>query len=451
MGRFFGTDGIRGRYGVAPLDRATVYAVGRALVRHARREGGVPPRFAIGMDTRKSGPELRDALIAGLSAERAGTVFDLGILPTPAIAFGGDRLGASLTIALTASHNPAPDNGIKLFLPGCRKLDPAAEAGIEAEIAACLETAAAGEISPVAPLPNPGARQAYLDHLRGIFEGRIAAGLRVALDTANGATQVTSPRLLRDLGLDLHGLGEGGEGTEINDGVGSEHPEALIAQVLATGADCGFAHDGDGDRLVVIDGSGARVDGDGLLGLLALRLRAAGEMPEPVLVTTVQSNSGLDAALLKEGIAVVRTAVGDRNVQERMIVGGATLGGENSGHLIYRPAMPTGDGLVALCLILRLFGREELRNLARIASETVRLFPQAGAAVGVREKLPLESCPGLQRVIAAAERELDGVGRLLVRYSGTEPKLRILVEAAESATAERLLGDLVAAAASELG
>ncbi len=453
MSRYFGTDGIRGAYGVAPLDPVTVTAIGRALVRYARKDSGPAPRFAVGMDTRTSGPALRDTIFAGMAAEGAGTLFDLGILPTPAIAFGGDRLGADLTVALTASHNPAGDNGIKLFLPGCRKLAPAAEALIEAQIDVCVAEGPVGGAaeSVAAPLPNVGAKTAYLDHLRGLFSGKVGEELRIALDAANGATAVTSPSLLADLGVEVLPIATGGVGAVINEGVGSEHPEALVARVLETGVDCGFAHDGDGDRLVMVDGTGAKVDGDCLQGLIALRLHAAGEMPNPVLVTTIQSNSGLDAALAAKGITVERTPVGDRNVQERMIAGGFTFGGENSGHLIYRPAMPMGDGLAALCLILKLFSKEELRELSRIAGEAVPLLPQAGAAVGVREKLALEGCERIQAEISAAEAALGGVGRLLIRYSGTEPKLRILVEAADPDLAERLLGQLVTVASAELG
>lgn len=451
MGSYFGTDGIRGTYGKSPLDEPTIIAIGRALARFGLERGGSAPRFAVGRDTRASGPELSDLLMRGMAAEGAGTLFDFGVLPTPAIAHGGDRLGATLSIALTASHNPASDNGIKLFLPGCRKLDPATEAAIEAQIAACLADPREVEASRPKALPNPGAKTAYLDHLKGVFEGHLTAGLRIGLDMANGATTETSQHLLRDLGVKVFPIGTDPGGAGINAGCGSEHPEALAAHVREKRLDCGFAHDGDGDRLVMVDGTGKQVDGDGLLGAVALRLVEKGDMPNPVLVTTVQSNSGLDAALAAKGIRVERTPVGDRNVQERMISGGMTLGGENSGHLIYRPVLATGDGLTAICLVLKLFSKEELRRLAELAAAWVPLFPQSSAALEVPEKPPLESCAGLQQAISEVTEALGGNGRVLVRYSGTESKLRLLVEAEESVKAENLLERLVAAATSDLG
>ena len=435
MSQLFGTDGIRGPAGLPPLDESGVRALGAALVRWvASFAGPSSGRIVVGRDTRPSGPAITGWLADGIAAA-GGHCLDIGIAPTPAIAWNGDRLGADLALAVTASHNPASDNGIKVFLPGCRKLSEASERAIEAEL-----SGAAPSPSGVSPEGIDDAIPAYLSHLGDLFQDLDLRGLVLVVDTANGATAATTPDLLRKLGAKVHAYGASGV---INDGVGSEHPDQLGDLVRKHQADLGVAHDGDGDRLVLLDGSGQVIPGDALLGLLAIQLKKRGEAGADCLVSTIQSNAGLASALSRNGIDLLRTPVGDRHVQAAMVETGAPLGGENSGHLIHFPSLPTGDGLVALLLTLRLV---EAGSLGRAARSAVPLFPAVTRTVASTRKPPLEDCPGLSTAIDAAETALGPNGRILVRYSGTEPKLRILVEAP---TAEEAAGlaDTIAAAA----
>ncbi len=444
MGCYFGTDGIRGEFGGPILNARMVRRIGRALARWASEVAGEgAPRFALGRDTRESGCLIRDWLVEGFAAEGVAAVYDLGILPTPVTAFSGDLLGVGLAISITASHNPEGDNGIKLFASGCRKLRPETELEIEAiieELEGDLEGGTEAVISP-----SELGRRAYLERFKDRFKGRVPEGMKVVVDLANGAASETAGSALRGLGIEVVVIGEAGEGSLINDGVGSEHPELLARRVFGEGADCGFAFDGDGDRLVMVDGNGLVVDGDQLLGAVALRLRERGELDGDTLVTTIQSNSGLDTAMGEAGITVLRTDVGDRNVQELVLGEEYSLGGENSGHLIFRNFLATGDGLGAAGSILSLFDAGELREMNKTVGAAVTLFPQASAAVLVGDKRPLEERLRLAAARAAVEREIGGRGRVLVRYSGTEPKLRLLVEAESGEKAEACLARLVEA------
>jgi len=436
--RYFGTDGVRGPFGgplVNPTFAARLAAAAGTWVRQARPEPTLPP-VLIGRDTRASGATLLAAIAAGLRA--AGLEPNsLGVVPTPAVARAVRASSAVLGVVITASHNPATDNGIKFFGPGGVKLTDADEAAIEA----CLAEAVPAPEG--APAIRPGAAQEYIAAAAALLPAGALRGWRIVLDTANGATCTTSPVVLRQLGAEVIGLGDQPDGANINAGVGSEHPQQLAARVLAAGARLGIAHDGDGDRCVLCDERGAVLDGDEIMTILALHALATGTLRQNLLVTTVQSNLGVDAAVAAAGGRVLRTAVGDRYVIERMAAEGATLGGESSGHIICADASPTGDGLVAALRVLAV-----MRTTGKPLSELrrgLRKFPQQTAAITVQEKRPLDECPTIVETIAKLERELGAYGRVLVRYSGTEPKLRLLAEGPDQPTVEAAIARLMLA------
>jgi phosphoglucosamine mutase len=442
---YFGTDGIRGKFG-GPVVNATFAAqlgeaVGRWLheVSPVVREGSV----LIGRDTRGSGEVLVAAVASGLTA--AGwRVFDLGVLPTPAVALAVKNQGAVLGVMITASHNPAEDNGIKFFNGSGVKLTDEQEVAIEQR----LVLAAGATNNGALPLERRHGREDYINASSGLLQANVLAGWKIVLDTANGATCATSPVVLRALGAEVIGIGDAPDGSNINAGVGSEHPEALAARVLAEGARLGIAHDGDGDRCVLCDERGVVLDGDEVLTLLALHALKQNRLMKRLLVITVQSNLGVDAAVAAAGGYVRRTSVGDRYVIEEMLASGATLGGESSGHVIHSEIAPTGDGLVAALKVIEVMlatGKplSELRG-------ALRKFPQGTRALTVKEKTPLDKLSTVTAVMAALERELGTQGRLLVRYSGTEAKLRLLVEGPNDAAVQDGLGRLEVAVRADL-
>jgi phosphoglucosamine mutase len=430
--QYFGTDGVRGPYGGPLINESFAERLGFAAATWLKQKG----RVVIGRDTRASGASLTDAVARGLRAGGCEPV-SLGVVPTPAVA-RAVRMGREpLGVVITASHNPPGDNGIKFFGPGGVKLTDDEELAIER---ALPEAVAAG----AAAMGREDAAAAYVAGAAALLPAGSLAGWRIVLDTANGATCVTSPAVLRALGAEIIGIGDAPDGTNINTGVGSEHPEALAARVLAAGARLGIAHDGDGDRCVLCDELGGVLDGDEILTILATHALAAGALVEDTLVITVQSNLGVDAAIAAAGGCVERTAVGDRYVIERMLATGATLGGESSGHIICSEISPTGDGLVAALKVIEvmLATGSPLSALRR----RLRKFPQVTAALRVREKRSLEALTELAGAIRALETELGAQGRVLVRYSGTEPKLRLLVEGPTEAIVNRALARLEAAA-----
>lgn len=440
--QYFGTDGVRGPYGGPAINEAFAERLGFAVARWMNREATA----LIGRDTRASGAALEAAMARGL---RAGGVrpISLGVVPTPAVARSVVRERAALGVVITASHNPARDNGIKFFGPGGVKLNDADEVQIEAllpERIVALPTAvprAGGET-----LTRSAAE--YIEATQALLPPGSLAGWKIVLDTANGATCATSPAVLRALGAEVVGIGDVPDGSNINAGVGSEHPEQLAARVRATGAKLGVAHDGDGDRCVLCDERGEILDGDEILTILAADALRRGTLVKNTLVITVQSNLGVDAAIGALGGRVCRSEVGDRYVIERMLAEGATLGGESSGHIICAEISPTGDGLVAALKtmeVMRATG-QPLSELRRV----LRKFPQLSAALKVREKTPLDALPGLRGVIRALETELGTQGRVLVRYSGTEPKLRLLVEGPTDPVVRAGLARLEAAVRAEL-
>ena len=435
--QYFGTDGVRGPYGGPLINEDFAARLGYAVAKWLRNPG----RILIGRDTRFSGPALEGAVALGLAAGGAEPI-SLGIVPTPAVSLAVRAHHAALGVVITASHNPAADNGIKFFGPSGLKLTDEQELEIEALI----------PTQPIAPakqsLPELDAVTSYLEVTRSFLPPDSLAGWKIVLDTANGATVHTSSRVLRDLKAEVFHLGAEPDGQNINAGIGSEHPEKMCAAVLAQHARLGIAHDGDGDRCVLCDERGELLDGDEILTLLALHALGEHRLRNQALVVTVQSNLGVDAAVIAAGGRVLRTAVGDRYVMERMIAEGATLGGESSGHIICSEISPTGDGLVAALKVIEvmLATGKPLSELRRV----LRKFPQRSRALAVREKKPLEALPRLRAAIGELEAELGGRGRVLVRWSGTEPKLRLLVEGPTDSAVQEGIGRLETAARSEL-
>jgi len=444
----FGTDGVRGLANVE-LTPELALALGRA----AARVFGADRPFVLARDTRRSGPMLEAALAAGLAAEGADVVL-AGVLPTPGAAYLSQFRDCPAAV-LSASHNPFPDNGIKFFVRGGRKLTDEVEARLEAELDAILagrsparrvEGAAVGT-SQV----HDGAAMEYATHLISLLDGRRLDGLRVVVDCANGAATVAAPWALQRLGakVDVIGIGAHPDGTNINAGCGSTHPGPLQAEVVATGAAAGLAFDGDADRLVAVDERGGLVDGDHVLAIAALDLRARGRLRHDTVVATVMANFGFHRAMAAEGIRVETTPVGDRSVLLAMEAGGFSLGGEQSGHLIFGDLATTGDGLLSGLVLLDVLARSG-RPLSELASVVVKL-PQVLRNVRVADRAGLADAAAFWAEVAAVEAELGDGGRVLVRPSGTEPLVRIMVEAASEEAAERYADRLEASLTAALG
>jgi phosphoglucosamine mutase len=443
---YFGTDGVRGPYGGPVVNDEFFARIGAAAARWLASRGVASGKVLIGRDTRSSGADLVRALGAGLIRGGAAPV-SVGIVPTPAISLAVLQMGAALGAAVTASHNPSDDNGVKFFGPDGAKLSDADEAAIEALIGP-----APAEGAAVAPdgeeLPGEAILDGYVGAALKVLPPRSLLGWKVALDTANGATCNSSAAVLYFLGARLSCLGDVPDGLNINRGVGSEHPMALALLVVSSGARLGIAHDGDGDRCVLCDENGSILDGDEVLTILATHALSRGSLAANTLVITVQSNMGVDAAVAAAGGRVVRTPVGDRYVAEGMRAAGAKLGGESSGHIVNFDLGPTGDGLSAALKVIGVM-LETGRPLSELR-KVLRKFPQLSSALTVREKKPIEALPTLLAAMRALEESLGSSGRILVRYSGTEPKLRFLVEGPTDAMVRGGLDNLVAAARADL-
>ena len=414
--KYFGTDGVRGPYGSDIMNESFAWRLGAAAARFALAQGAkAGASVIIGRDTRASGESLERALAAGLASAGLQPI-STGVVPTPAVSLAVRLEQAVLVVVITASHNPAADNGIKFFGASGIKLTDDDELRIE-HLLPPVAPAAAGDHS--GKLVCLDASSLYKKTVTSLVPMISLQGWKVVLDTANGAAYTTSRDVLTQLGAELVLLGNQPDGHNINAGVGSQHPEKMAASVKAGGARLGIAHDGDADRCILCDERGEVLDGDEILTLLALHALNEDHLAKRTLVVTVQSNLGVDAAVQAAGGRVVRTQVGDRYVIEQMLAEGATLGGESSGHVICADVSPTGDGLVAALKVI-----EVMLATGRPLSELrrgLKKFPQLSAALTVREKKPFESLRALPAEIKAIEAELGSKGRVLVRYSGTEP------------------------------
>jgi phosphoglucosamine mutase len=427
--RLFGTDGIRGVAGAAPLDPPTVARVGGALVRALGVDR--PVRLLIGRDTRESGEWIERELARGAASQGASTV-SVGVLPTPGVAYLTRTRDIDLGVVISASHNPFHDNGIKVFSGRGEKFDEDTERRLEA-IVADMTWRVPGTTAP--DLTTEDLIEPYLDHTRLLLPDVAAlAGARIALDLANGATSTTARRLFESMGFVVITLGDEPDGRNINDGCGSTHPAGLAATVIAQGCRLGVAFDGDGDRAILVDHRGRVVDGDALLLMIGAHYKRQNRLTGNTVVATVMSNIGLELALRERGIQLVRTPVGDKHVSERMLRDGYVVGGEQSGHVILAEHLFTGDGMATALAVVRVMA-ETGRELADLAAELVT-YPQTLVNVRVKDKTDVSTVPAVAAAMRRVEDALAGRGRLLIRYSGTEPLLRIMIEGEDQASVQ---------------
>jgi phosphoglucosamine mutase len=446
--RLFGTDGVRGKAGDYPLDHETVARLGGALVRAMGRTAtpARPLRFLVGRDTRESGEWIERELARGVHSAGA-EITTAGVIPTPAIAYVTRAMGFDAGIVISASHNPFEDNGIKVFSGKGEKFTEALEREVEAII---HDRAWSVTGSADAPVDRTDVIEAYIAHARLALPGAERLGrFRLAIDTANGATTTVAPRLFRELGFDLHVLSAAPDGRNINLDCGSTHPEQLARAVRAEGCRMGVAFDGDGDRAIFVDAQGRIVDGDAVLLMCARHWKAGGRLKGNGVVATVMSNIGLEIALRESRIDLVRTAVGDKYVMEEMIKRDLSIGGEQSGHIIFSEHLFTGDGIVTALSVLRVM-TESGRELADLASELVT-YPQVLVNVRVRQKQDLSAVQPVAEAMARVEQRLAGEGRLLVRYSGTEPLLRVMIEGKDQLQIQTWAAEIANAVRQHLG
>ena len=434
----FGTDGIRGRVGQSPITLEDFNRLGQACCDWLQQKQ-LPLRVAIGVDTRVSGLALAWAFFRGFIYRKPNaSVTFLGIIPTPGVSCFVEKEKVSLGVSITASHNPYTDNGLKLFKSNGSKLSRLEEAFIE-QLWSTKTTLSDVSLESVDEIFYA---KDYLKYIRKDYSQDFLKGKRIVLDTANGATTYTTLPLLRELGAEIISLGNQPNGININENCGSEHPEQLIQKVKETQAWLGFAHDGDGDRLVVVDESGERVDGDALLGLLAIDLHKQNRLKNDRIVVTEQSNSGLKESLSTYGIQTICCGIGDREVFYTLEQEQGNFGGENSGHIILRDEAPTGDGLRVLLHLLQLAQTKPICE----RKKAIKLLPKCECSMPVKEKVPLENLQQLQSI----KQQLQNLpGRILVRYSGTENKLRFLVEAETEALCQERMEQLQTAAKSD--
>jgi phosphoglucosamine mutase len=425
--QLFGTDGVRGLPGEFPLDDATLDRMGMALGEyvssHARKQGE-RPRVLIGRDTRESGPHISERIARGLAAAGVEPI-SAGVLTTPGVAWLVNREGFAAGVVISASHNPYHDNGVKLISSTGMKFPDAVEAELERFILSSNEEAEARNAMQLHD--NEKIDDDYLDGLRAaLLPGANLTGMKIVMDCANGAASSLAPRLFRSLGAEVIAMGNTPDGRNINAGCGSLHPEKMQQQVAETGAAMGVAFDGDADRAIFASKSGRLVDGDGVLLVLGRYLKSAGKLKGDVVVGTTMANLGLERALEKSGLKLARTAVGDRYVLEEMLRIGANLGGEQSGHILFLDDATTGDGMltaIKMASVIALAG-----PLDELVAE-MKVFPQKIVNVKVKSKPSLDSLPEVSRELAAAEKALGASGRVVLRYSGTEPLARVMVEA----------------------
>ncbi|MBJ8347448.1 phosphoglucosamine mutase [Antrihabitans sp. YC2-6] len=433
MGRLFGTDGVRGLANETLTAELALRIAGAAAQVLAESDGQVRPTAVLGRDPRASGEMLSAAVTAGLTA--AGVdVLDIGVVPTPAVAYLTDAYAANLGVMISASHNPMPDNGIKIFAAGGHKLDDDAEDRIEAVIESAAVRRPTGEhIGRARFVADAGAK--YLEHL-AVASPQSLAGIKVVVDCANGAASTLGPAAYRAAGAEVIAINADPNGLNINEDCGSTHMSDLQKAVVAHGAHAGIAHDGDADRCLAVDATGTLVDGDAIMAVLALAMKESGELTDDTLVATVMSNLGLHIAMRAAGIELRTTAVGDRYVLEELRSGAFALGGEQSGHVVLPRFSTTGDGLLTA---LRLLGQVAStgKTLAELAG-VLTVLPQVLVNVRVSDKAAVAAAPTVADAVAEAERELGENGRVLLRPSGTEELVRVMVEAADLGHAQRL-------------
>ena len=448
--RLFGTDGVRGEAGRFPLDAKTMETIGASLAVRLGERTGSPPLIVIGRDTRESGEWLETALIAGAESE-GGRCETAGVITTPGVAFLTRSLDAQAGVVISASHNPYQDNGIKVFAPSGRKLDDETERLIEADIFAA-------QASPRLQSTDAAAGEHHSDKLRerylAFLEREIGVGLSlsdqtIVVDTANGAASELAPELFSRLGANVIAINNQPDGRNINLDCGSLHIEGLQQKVVATGATLGVAFDGDADRALFVDAHGEFVDGDATLWVLANDLNSRGQLNQGVVVATVMSNIGLEIALRSRDLNLLRTDVGDKYVLEELLRTGASLGGEQSGHIIFPSISLAGDGMITTLCLLRAMTHES-KPLHDLTAGFQR-FPQVLINVKVREKLPFETVPAIKSLADKTETLLGDKGRLLLRYSGTEPLARIMIEGEDQREIEQFAGDLATVIRESLG
>ncbi|MCU1509309.1 MAG: phosphoglucosamine mutase [Glaciihabitans sp.] len=443
MPRLFGTDGVRGLANAdltvelaLGLAQAAAVVLGKGRVADGRRASGRRPIAVVARDPRISGEFLSAAVASGLASSGVD-VYDAGVIPTPAVAFLVDDFRADLGVMISASHNPAPDNGIKFFATGGTKLPDEVEDRIEAALAQTKLAPRGGDVGRIRRFAD--AEDRYIVHLLGTLPGRLD-GIHVVLDCANGAAAGVSPEAFTVAGAQVTVIGADPDGLNINDGVGSTHLDNLARAVLEHGADVGIAHDGDADRCLAVDANGKVVDGDQIMAILAVAMAERGALANRTLVATVMSNLGLKRAMRAHDITVVETRVGDRYVLEELTEHGHSLGGEQSGHVIMTEHATTGDGILTGLHLVAEMARTG-RSLAELAS-VMTVYPQVLVNVRGVDHHALDSDQDVAAAIAAAEAELGDSGRVLLRPSGTEPMVRVMVEAEDQPTADRIAHEL---------
>ncbi len=433
MRKLFGTDGIRAVAGTSPLDRRTIFAVGVALAHHVG--AAASPRIVLGMDTRESSDWIAATITAGLRKGGAA-VESAGVITTPAIAFLTRTHGFSAGVVISASHNPWEDNGIKIFGPDGYKLPDATELAIEDEI---FRQLAAEHDDPAvedaAPAVEESDRVEYVQSLLAAVDGLSLDGKRIVVDCANGAASSVAPQLFAGLGGEVRIRNASPDGRNINEGCGALHPEVVAKYVLEDKADLGITFDGDADRALFADENGRVINGDAVMLLAARDLQARGLLHDNTVVATTMSNMGLEAALKRSGIRMLRAPVGDKYVLEQMQKTKASLGGEQSGHILFTGRSTTGDGLLTALLLLDIVHRSG-KSLGELTAD-LKTFPQVIVNVKVREKKPLESIPAVASRIAEADEALADSGRVVIRYSGTEALARVMIEAEDEAAMQR--------------
>ena len=447
--RYFGTDGIRGRVNQAPMTVENAVQLGRAVALTFSRPGH-RAKVLVGKDTRLSGYMLEAALMAGITSTGADVIL-LGPVPTPGIAFLTTSMRADAGIVLSASHNPFYDNGLKVFGHDGFKLPDEIEIKLEAlmdQPSDSMPLADDSAIGRAKRVDDAGGR--YVTHLKTMLRKEFdLSGIRVVVDCANGAAHRIAPTLFSELGAEVSPLGVTPNGTNINEQCGSLFPEFVSQKVRETGAHIGVALDGDADRVILVDEKGQVINGDAVLGMCALEMKSRGQLRHDTVVATVMSNMGLDRMLTNAGMRLERTAVGDRYVVQRMREGGFNFGGEQSGHLVFLDHATTGDGLVAALQVLNLMLSRQ-QPLSEIAT-VFEPFPQVLLSQQINDRPPLETLPNVQRCIQDAEEKLTGRGRVLVRYSGTEYKVRVMVEGEDPQLTQTLCESILDAFGTDVG